>query len=378
MRILIAPNSMKGSIDAFQFADIVAEAFQSVSNDFEIRKLPVADGGDYTGPVLSRALNGISVSVETEDPLGRKLNATYFRAGKTAIIEMASASGFTLLTTKEANPWITTSRGTGIMIQHAWQNGCREILLGVGGSATVDGGIGLLGALGFVFYDHKGFTLSATPESMHRIERIVIPASLSDFPKIRILCDVNNPLLGDNGAAKIFGPQKGADPNCVERLELGLTHWISVLETFGKRSLSPMDGMGAAGGIASGLVAFLGGEMVMGGPYILDALQIDDHLLWSQLVITGEGKADAQSLSLKAPIAVAMRAQKLGRPVIALTGAHDSSVKYPFDAIFSLSTGPTSLEQSIADAPQLLYSLAVQIAKLLNYSKQICREPNKC
>lgn len=369
MRILIAPNSMKGSLDAFRFADIVAGAFQSVSDKFEIRKLPVADGGDFTGPVLSRAMNGLPVEVETEDPLGRKHKATYFKAGDVAIIEMAAATGLRLLKSSEADPWQTTSRGTGTLMKHAWQSGCREILLGVGGSATVDGGIGLLDALGFVFLDGNGSRLQAVPASLRLVERIISPPNLKEFPNIRILSDVNNPLLGKDGAARIFGPQKGADADCVERLESGLGYWCAMLESNCGKTLRNTAGMGAAGGIASGLVALLGAEMVMGASFILDALKIDDHLAWCQCVVTGEGKADAQSLSMKAPIAVALRAQQAGLPVIAITGAYDPTVEYPFDAIFSMSAGPASLEHSLDNAATLLHSLSEQIARLLMLSK---------
>lgn len=369
MRILVAPNSMKGGIDAFRFADIVTAAFQSVSSAFEIRKLPVADGGDYTGPVLSRALNALPVKVMAEDPLGRSTEALYYRTDDMAIIEMAAASGLRLLTTIEADPWRATSAGTGTLIQHARKSGCSQILLGVGGSATVDGGIGMLGKLGFTFADIDGNQLPAIPASLQHVKQIVSPPDLDDFPKIRILCDVNNPLLGVSGAARVFGPQKGADPDCVRRLEAGLENWIQLLENPGRQSLQSVEGMGAAGGIASGLVALLGAEIKMGASTILDILQFESHLSWCDLVITGEGKADAQSLSLKAPVAVAERAKRAGKPVIAIAGEYDPHVKYPFNAVFSIASGPASLGHLMSNTPALLHSVSVQLAEILSLLK---------
>src|SRR5690606_26806188 len=206
INILIAPNSMKGSLDAFSFADLVEEAFLKASYDFFVRKVPVADGGDFTGEVLCRALNARIVEVKVKDPLGRPVVAKYGRTGRRAIIEMADASGIKPLEANELNPLETTSYGTGQLIKEAIHAGCSEILLGVGGSATVDGGLGMLEALGFRLLDKNGNVLEGKGKNLQLIEKIhkpEIPANVS----VKIICDVNNPLLGERGAAAVFAPQ---------------------------------------------------------------------------------------------------------------------------------------------------------------------------
>ncbi len=365
MNILIAPNTMKGSLSAADFSKVIENAFKSVSPVFNIRRLPVADGGDFTGPVLNEALGAKVIWVKVFDPLGRPADASFGVAGKTAIVEMASASGLSLLSSDELNPEKTTTFGTGQLFKRALDLGCEKIILGVGGSATVDGGIGLLDALGFKFFDKEGTMLTGLATSLHLVKRVELSLEIKNDPEIIILCDVNNPLLGENGAARVFGPQKGADPEMIIRLEEGLSNWIGVLESISGKDLRDVKGMGAAGGISSALMAFFNATPVTGADYIFDILNLDRHLDWADWVITGEGKIDAQSLALKAPVALAARAKDAAKPVIALAGSIEGKVDQLFDAVFSIVQGPVSLEESMLNASELVYSTARQVAKLL-------------
>jgi len=365
MNILIAPNTMKGSLSAADFSKVIENAFRSVSPIFKTRRLPIADGGDFTGPILNEALGAEVITIKVFDPLGRPVVASFGVAGKTAVIEMASASGLSLLSVNELNPEKTTTYGTGQLFKRALDLGCEKIILGVGGSATVDGGIGLLDALGFKFFDKQGTMLPGWATSLHAVHRVELPSEIKNNPEIIILCDVNNPLLGDNGAAKVFGPQKGADHEMIIRLEEGLKNWIGVLESISGKDLRDVKGMGAAGGISSALMAFFNATPIIGAEYIFDILNLDRHLDWADWVITGEGRIDAQSLALKAPIVLAARAKDAAKPVIALAGSIEGKIDQLYDAVFSIVKGPVSLEESMLNASDLVYFTARQIAGLL-------------
>ncbi|MDD4109623.1 MAG: glycerate kinase, partial [Prolixibacteraceae bacterium] len=240
MNILVSPNSMKGSLSAFEFADIVEKAFLEVSSDFRIRKIPVADGGDLTGQVLSRALNAKEINIEAEDPLGRSVLSKYAVAGECAIIEMADASGLKLLNVEELNPMKASTYGTGQLIADAIKTGCTEILLGVGGSATVDGGTGMMEALGFKFFDNDNKPLKGNGGNLEKISYIEKP-HIKNI-SVKIICDVDNTLTGRNGAAVIFGPQKGASPDMITSLEKGLTAWGNLLKMHCGKDLLSLKG----------------------------------------------------------------------------------------------------------------------------------------
>jgi glycerate 2-kinase len=267
-----------------------------------------------------------------------------------------------LLKEDELNPEITTTYGTGQLIKRAFELGCSKILLGIGGSATVDGGIGMLEALGFTFHDQEGNILPGTTISLPMIKQITYPPSLPKNAEILVLCDVINPLLGELGAASVFAPQKGAGPEMVMRLEKGLEHWVTLLETITQKEIRSLVGAGAAGGIGCGLALLPNAQLVQGAGFILDLLGIDKHLSWADLVITGEGKIDRQSLAYKAPYALALRAKHAGKPVIALAGTTEYSPEQPFDAVFSLVNRPVSLQQAMQEAGKLLTETATQIA----------------
>lgn len=364
MKVLIAPNSMKGSLDAFEFADTVEKAFVKCSPSFEIKKLPVADGGDLTGKVLSRALNAIDVQATVLGPLRRKIDAEFAVSGKTAVIEMANASGMKLLNTEELNPLEATSFGTGQLIQQAIDKGCTEILLGVGGSATVDGGTGMLEALGFSFFDDHGIELPGNGANLEKIARIEKPGKFKQI-SLRIISDVDNPLLGDNGAANVFAPQKGATPEMLETLEKGLKNWANLLENESGKNFSELKGAGAAGGIAVPLIAFFDAEIVPGADFILEKLGFKKQLQWADIVITGEGKIDSQTLGNKAPVVVARLAREQNRPVIAIGGSVDYKASTEFDAIFSFINRPLNLNDSMKESKKLLFDFSCELARLI-------------
>ena len=364
MKILVAPNSMKGSLSAFDFADAIESAFLNCSDNFEIRKVPVADGGDYTGEVLHRCLNARRVKLEVTGPLGEKVQSGYSVSGQTAIVEMADASGMKRVDKKVLNPLKASTFGTGEMIADALSKGCREIVLAVGGSATVDGGSGMMEALGFALLDNKGKKLCGNGENLQNIRNVVVP-SIPENISVKIICDVDNPLLGKNGAAAVFGPQKGATPEMVPVLEKGLKNWSEVIQKQTGKNYSQVEGAGAAGGIAVPLMAFFNAEMVSGSDFVLSQINFDEHVKWADLVITGEGKIDAQTLNNKAPLAVAKRAKKYNKPVLAIAGKTEKEASDIFDGIFSLTNGPMTLDFAMENAKALVYTISFELAKLI-------------
>lgn len=377
MNILIAPNAMKGSLDSFRFAEIVEEAFRKVSPAFNLHKLPIADGGDGSGAVLMKAFHANPVSVQTGDPLGHEIVAEIGIAGETAIIEMAAASGMKLLKTNELNPLRATSYGTGLLIKEAIEMGCKKILLCVGGSATIDGGLGLLAALGFVFTDNKGNKLPPIPESLPQINDFQHPAGIPPKVEIIVLSDVNNPLLGENGAVKTFGAQKGADENSMLILERGLANWADILEKKTGKNLRNREGMGAAGGVALGLAALLDAQIVSGASCIFEVIHLEKYLAWADWIITGEGRLDMQTLSMKAPFALAEKARAFNKPVTVLCGSFEPEVSTFFDGVFSIIRQPATLEQAMAEADKLMETAAGQLARLLLRSSDKLFENHK-
>ncbi len=364
MNILVAPNSMKGSLDAVEFAEIVEKAFLSVSSEFSVRKVPVADGGDFTGEILRRALNAEKVEVEVKNPVGKTIRAHYAVSGSTAVIEMADASGMKLLSSGELNPLKTSTFGTGQLIMAAVEAGCTDIYLGVGGSATVDGGMGMMEALGFRFFDKSGRLLKGNGENLIAVEKIQKPENLPEVT-IKIVCDVDNPLLGQQGAASVFGPQKGATSEMVKKLEAGLKNWADLLEKEYGCELKNLKGAGAAGGISVPLIAYCDAEIVSGASFVLSSLNFESHVKWADVVITGEGKVDSQTLNNKAPKAVADAAKSTGKPVIAIGGSVGKDASEAFDGIFSITPGPVNLEESIKNSRKFLFDFSHELAKLI-------------
>jgi len=362
-RVVAAPNSMKGSVDAFRFASIIKEAFHAVSDRFEVIQMPVADGGDLTGEVLGRAMGLEKQTTEVHDPLERKIMTAYYFGKGTAVLEMADASGMKLLKAKDLNPLLTSSAGTGEMMRDAFYRGADKLILGVGGSATIDGGMGLLMGLGVVFYDSERKRLSASGESAGRIADWD-DSALAEWKglEIKVVCDVTNPLLGSNGAVQVFGRQKGATDAMMTVLEQNLTHFSQLIFKKKGKDLSNRMGMGAAGGINLALTGFLNAEIVPGADFVLDAIGFDQALEKAGLVVTGEGKIDHQTLASKAPYAVIRRSKQKGIPVYAIGGSVASGADLIFDKTYSLMNGGVDLDTALCQAEELIFLRAKQAA----------------
>ncbi|MGB1120559.1 MAG: glycerate kinase, partial [Saprospiraceae bacterium] len=346
MNVLIAPNSFRGSLDAFEVADIIGKAFEDVSRNFEITKIPIADGGDFTAEILVRNLEGYWKDVEVLNPLGQP---TVARLGLTesgvGIVELSEASGTRLIKDAELNPMMTTTYGTGQLIKAALEEFCHKIIICLGGSATNDGGVGLLQALGVRFLDKDGKEIGFGGAELQRIATIDDSQIDSRVKKTEIVvpCDVGNYLLGEKGATQMFGPQKGATPKMVESLEEGMTHYsLKVWEQY-RRDMVNLKHGGAAGGTAAGLWAFLKARLVLGSRYVLNELYFDLAAEKADLIITAEGKLDNQTINGKAPFEVAMRAKRFKKTIIAIAGQTPSTNVQLYHGVFSIMNKPMTL-----------------------------------
>lgn len=351
MRILIAPDSFKGSLTAREVADNIEKGILKVYPAAEIYKLPLADGGEGTVDALIYARNGKKVFKEVTGPLAKPVKAFFgiLEDEKTAVIEMAAASGLALLSAEEKNPLQATSFGTGELIKAALDEGVEKIIIGLGGSATVDGGVGLAQALGISFKDKRGQEVPFGGQALVDIETIDLGGldkRLKDL-EIVIASDVTNPLYGANGAAYVFGPQKGATEEMVSILDAGLRNLARVIEKETGKAVGHLAGAGAAGGVGAALMAFLQARMESGIDLILDLNNIDNILKKVDLVITGEGRIDRQTLMGKTPYGVARRARKFKVPVIGIAGSVESEVMSDlnqyFTAVFSIIKEAVSL-----------------------------------
>ncbi len=327
--LLLAFDSFKGSLTSCEVADAFEEGVRSVLPDCVVKKVCLADGGEGTVEALVNTLRGEWVEVEVSDPLMRPVRARYgwVDEGRTAVIEMASASGLTLLAEEERNPLKTSTYGTGQLIADALGKGCCNLLIGIGGSATNDAGTGMLSALGFRFLDAEGHLLDGCGESLERIATIDSSHILPELKTvdIRVACDVNNPFCGSQGAAYVFAPQKGADNQMVERLDRGMHHFAGVIRQYNKVDVADLPGAGAAGGLGGAFCALLGASLCRGVELVLDALHFDALLAGCDLVVTGEGRIDRQTLMGKAPMGVLEAATRQAIPVIAIGGFIEQS-----------------------------------------------------
>ena len=376
-KIVIASDSFKGSISAAEVAACGERAVHRLFPDCKVVQLPVADGGEGTVETLTAALGGQSVATVVHDPLGRLITAQYglITKEKTAIIEMATASGLPLLQPEERNPWLTSTYGTGELIRDALERGCRKFLIAIGGSATNDGGMGLLQALGFRFLNAEGQELPGCGGSLSQIEQIDTSRALTTLTECQftVACDVTNPFYGREGAAYVFAPQKGADAEMVEALDQGLRHFAQLIQTTQGIAIDQLPGAGAAGGLGGGLVAFLQARLRPGIEMVLDALQFDTQIAGADLIFTGEGKLDAQTCMGKTPFGVLRRAQQQGIPVVALGGAVEASEalnRCGFLAVLPILPYPTSLTKAMDSTftQQNIERTVTQVLRLLHTS----------
>lgn len=372
MHIVIAPDSFKESLSALEIANIIEQGFQSVFPDATFSKIPVADGGEGTLQAIVDAKEGRFVAVEVHDPLQRKVTAHYGLVDDdaVAIIEMATASGLTLLTTDERNPLITTTYGTGELIRHALDHGARKIILAIGGSATNDGGTGMLQALGAQFLDQNQQPLSAGGAALQQLHTIDLSGFDSRIQscEFEIACDVDNPLVGERGASAIFGPQKGATEDDVTVLDAALDHYADITTALLNDDHRFAHGAGAAGGMGFAALAFLKGQLKPGIHIVMDIVNLADAVQNADLVITGEGRIDRQTIFGKTPIGVAKTAQRFNKPVIGIAGSLGKDAYYVhdhgIDAIFTVTQRPETLEKALKDTAENLLSLSRNIATL--------------
>lgn len=354
MRIVIAPDSFKGCLNALNVALAMSRGVQRVYPESVIDLIPMADGGEGTVEAILSAVRGETIEINVTDPLGRSLRAAYglIDNGATAIIEMAAASGLTLLRDEERNPQMTSTEGTGVLIRDALDRGVKKILLGLGGSATNDGGAGLAVALGVRLLDAQGKELpqgGAALANLINIDMSEIDPRLSKV-QIEVACDVQNPLCGPEGASSVYGPQKGANSEDIRVLDAALQNFGERLSKIAGTNLLKLVGGGAAGGLGAGVVGFLGAKLRPGSQLVLEVANAEEKIQHADLVLTGEGRTDFQTAYGKVPVGVAALAKKYGVPVLVISGAVDGPPDHLADvgiaSCFSVAERPITMEEA--------------------------------
>ena len=371
MKVLLAPDKFKGSLGAAAVAQALCEGWRSVLPETQFTFAPIADGGEGFCAALTQALGGDWIALPSVDALGRPIESRYvwLEATETAVIEMSEASGLWRLQPHERDPKRANTFGTGLLIRDAVQRGAKRILLGLGGSATTDGGIGMAAALGYRFLsDRTNLELEALPLHLSEIGRIVTSQAMA-LPKIIAACDVQNPLLGPRGTATVYGPQKGADDATIAFLEAGLAHLAQVVQRELGCDFRETPGAGAAGGIGYGLLSFAKATMEPGFDLVAEAVGLEQRIHAADIVITGEGRLDRQTLEGKGPAGVAAMARAAGKPVLAFAGSIDEhpEVLARFDAAVPIIDQPVSLEDAMRDAAPFLQRAAARAARLLRF-----------
>lgn len=372
-KIVIAPDSYKESLSALEVAQAVAAGFRQIFPDAEYVLVPVADGGEGTVDAMVAATGGRRETVVVSGPLGERVEAFYGLTGDgaTAVIEMAAASGLALVPPAQRNPLRTSSRGTGELIRAALDAGARRFILGIGGSATNDGGVGMVQALGARLLDAEGRALDGSGGDLARLERIDVSAldpRLAEC-RIEVACDVDNPLTGPRGASAVFGPQKGATPEMVQVLDANLAHLARIVERDLGVAVDQVPGAGAAGGMGAAMLAFFGATLKPGIEIVTAAVDLDAHVRDADLVITGEGRIDFQTVHGKTPIGVARVAKRHGKAVIGIAGSLGANVgvvhEHGIDAVFSVLSRPCTLEEALGDAAANVELTARNVAAVL-------------
>lgn len=385
MNILIAPDSFKGSLSAIRFCEIAAQTIRSISPDTNVTLLPLADGGEGTVDATLYSTPGERVRANASDPLGRRIPADYaiVDSGRCAVIEMAAASGLPLLAEAERDARVTSSFGTGQLIRDALERGCRKIILGLGGSATNDGGAGAMQALGFGFLDHHGKALEPGGSALRNLSMIRtdgVHAAIRETEFI-LAADVDNPLLGPRGATAVFGPQKGVSSCLFDGLEAALTRFSQVLHELTGENFSLIPGAGAAGGMGAGCMALLNAELHSGFSVIRELTRLDAHFETGalDLVITGEGELNEQSLAGKLPVSLAKLAKQHGVPVVAIAGnASDTDLplhEVGISTVLSIVDRPMLLAEAMREAEVLLPRCINRLMALLKLGATM-KQPN--
>ena len=377
MKIVIAPDSFKESLTALEVADAIEQGFKKFYPHADSVRIPMADGGEGTVQSLVDALKGKVVEQSVTAPLGNKIQAFFGISGdnQTAIIEMAAASGLHLVSPAQRNPLKTTSFGTGELIKAALDLGVKKIILGIGGSATNDAGAGMLQALGVQLLDVNNQQISLGGENLSLISKIDLSKLDSRLQQVEILvaCDVDNPLCGEKGASAVFGPQKGATPEIVQQLDRALFHFSDIVQQDLDLNIRDQAGAGAAGGMGGGLLLLPNVQLKAGVQIIIDAVNLNEQIKGADLVITGEGRMDSQTVHGKTPIGVAKAAKLFNKPVIAIVGSlkddYEVVYKHGIDAVFPIIRQLKSLDETLKLGRENLISTAQNIARLYKLAK---------
>ncbi|CAI0889906.1 glycerate kinase [Serratia quinivorans] len=369
-KVVIAPDSFKESLSAMAVAEAIERGFRQIYPQVQYVKLPMADGGEGTVDSMVAATGGEIVRVEVTGPLGQPVSAFYglLGEGETAVIEMAAASGLHLAPKGQRDPRITTSYGTGELILAALEHGVKTIILGIGGSATNDGGAGMMQALGARLLDDQQQPLPPGGAALARLAQIDLSAVDPRLQQVSVTaaCDVDNPLCGPHGASAVFGPQKGATPEMVTQLDAALSHFGSLLQQATSREVLNAPGAGAAGGMGAALLGMLNARLRPGIEIVIETLRLEEALRDADLVITGEGRLDSQSIHGKTPIGVARVAKRHGLPVIGIAGSLSKDYQvvhqHGIDAAFSVLDRVVTLEEALTDAADNLEVTARNVA----------------
>lgn len=379
MKIVISIDSLKGSLTSIEAANAIKKGILSVDNKSDVVIMPLADGGEGTVEALVQGMNGEEKVITVTGPINEKVNATYgiLKETNTAIIEMAQASGLPLVPAELRNPLNTTTYGVGEIIKEAIEKGCRNFIVGIGGSATNDCGVGMLQALGFEFYDENNNLVGLGGKVLNQIKRINTENKLKELDEcnFKIACDVNNPLYGENGAAYIYGPQKGATKEIVKELDKGLKNFAEVVKKDLGKDIAHIEGAGAAGGLGFGFLGFLNSKLELGIKIILDEIKLEEVVKDADLVITGEGRLDNQTAMGKAPIGVAKLAKKHGAKVIAIAGCTTPDAvkcnEEGIDAYFSIVNKVMTIDEAMKkeNATQNMIETTIQIFNLIKAVK---------
>ncbi len=374
MKVIIAPDSFKGSLSSIQAAEAIERGIKKAAlaynENVEVVKVPMADGGEGTVEAVISAVGGKIISTKVLDPLGRPIDSFFgVLPDNTAVIEMAAASGLNFLKEEERNPLKTTSYGTGQLIKAALDIGCKNIIIGIGGSATNDGGVGMAQALGVEFLDKEGKQIGFGGGELSKIHKIDI-SHLDDRvknAKFTIASDVKNPLCGPEGASAIYGPQKGATPEMIEILDKNLDHLAKIIKRDLGKDIKDLPGAGAAGGLGAALMAFLGAEFRLGIDLIIELVKLEDKMAESDIVVTGEGMTDYQTLYGKVPLGIARVAKKHNKPVICISGSlgegYEELYYNGIEALFSIVNRPMSLEEAVKRGEGLLEKITINVFK---------------
>ncbi len=375
MKILIASDSFKGSLSSKEICTLGIEALTSVLPDAEIQAIPLADGGEGTVESLVEATGGVYKNLDVIGPLGEKISAMYgiLGDGHTAVIEMSSASGIMLVPRERLDPLITTSYGTGELILDAIGQGCTKIIMGIGGSATNDGGVGMLQALGYHFLNQNGEEIGYGGGCLKDIVTITSEDVLPSLATVSfcVACDVDNPLTGPQGATYVYGPQKGGTPEALQYLEEGMKNYHQCIVDFCEQDVNDCPGAGAAGGMGAGLMAFLDAKTGSGFEMISKTIHLEEKITQEKfdIIFTGEGQLNHQTLHGKLPHGMARIGKKHNIPVIAVVGSLGDGYEAMYDegltAAFSIMNNPMTLDEAIQNAKELVHQSYQNIAKLL-------------